>query len=1179
MSPVSGTPTVICASVCGKTADEMDEERLESDAYQYLCHLEEARQWLGTILNGRELPPTGQFEEHLRNGVCLALLGHALSPDWVPLKRIFDVDESRFRERGLHFRHTDNINYFLQAIKNIGLPEIFTPETTDIYDRKNMPRVIFCIHALSLFLFKLGITPQIQDLYGKVTFTEAELQTAQTNLEEFGGPLPQFRQIGGMLNDSISSSPSKMKPMGTPKMGRSLADYEITIPELKPNKNHHFHSMVEDADEGPGFDVRSLIDFQARARGFLARQELYARLKPYYDQIERVIQAQRLWRSILIRRRFQALVYQVLQNRPRAPKIRPLAHFRPYERQIVAIQRSWRQYRINKDLLDLMKAREINLPLVRRFIHLLDTHALDFHQELLAQSLKGEITKAIRENQKLEKDLDTMDIKIGLLVKNRISVQDVVSHSKTLSSKKSSGGVQRKETFYLSGTLGESTLPRIGLKALKKESKERLDAYQHLFYLLQTNPHYLAKLIFVMPQMKTTKFLESVILTLYNFGTNPREEFLLLKLFKHALEEEVRVKVDKPSDIVTGQPLVLKMIVSFNRNGKGQANLRDMLGPLINRVLEDKTLQISTNPVEIYKQWVNQLEFDSGKSCGLSYDVTMDKALEHEEVRKRLERSITKLKQVSTLFLTTIVKAKAKMPFGMLFMAKVLYNALRKKFPQIHEKEILKVIGNLIYYRYINTAIVAPDSCDIVDINATDKAMNNEQRKNLGSIAKVLQFAASKKGFGEESAHLMCLNQYIIESHDKFKAFFADCCRVPEPEEEFAIDSYSEALLLAKPVIYITLAEICDTHQLLLDYRYQVASNEDDPIHELLDDLGERPSLCSLLGAADTESSDASLTHLSQTEVCLTLSNKFEVPLVDKLNMDRLFLKTKQQIMSILPCTHENNLLGCLKSRTTDEQSQKYWKIVKRKREADKIFENNKSMLDQTISFPDDDIRIPLDDCKHETLKNLQILERHGLVTIKDGFQAIINSIGKDIANQKAYRSRRRTDISRLKNTLSALEMKRQFFEDQIDYYHQYLKQCLANLNADPAKGKKKVRFHKAFGHSTSHTKNEKRLHSRQSIKYTGSKLHEKGILHTIQGLPANQFKNVVFEFTPKDEDGVFEVNVCFMGSKMESVEIDLQELLQLQYEGVAMMNMFGKARINVNLLLHMLNIKFYGRK
>lgn len=39
-----------------------------------------------------------------------------------------------------------------------------------------------------------------------------------------------------------------------------------------------------------------------------------------------------------------------------------------------------------------------------------------------------------------------------------------------------------------------------------------------------------------------------------------------------------------------------------------------------------------------------------------------------------------------------------------------------------------------------------------------------------------------------------------------------------------------------------------------------------------------------------------------------------------------------------------------------------------------------------------------------------------------------------------------------------------------------------------------------------------------------------------------------------------------------------LQDLLQLQYEGVAVMKMFGRAKINVNLLIFLLNKKFYGK-
>ena len=34
-----------------------------------------------------------------------------------------------------------------------------------------MPKTIYCIHALSLYLFKLGKAPQMKDLYGIAEFT------------------------------------------------------------------------------------------------------------------------------------------------------------------------------------------------------------------------------------------------------------------------------------------------------------------------------------------------------------------------------------------------------------------------------------------------------------------------------------------------------------------------------------------------------------------------------------------------------------------------------------------------------------------------------------------------------------------------------------------------------------------------------------------------------------------------------------------------------------------------------------------------------------------------------------------------------------------------------------------------------------------------------------------------
>ena len=84
-----------------------------------------------------------QFEQNLRNGVYLAKLASKFAPKIVSDRKIFDAEESRFNQSGLHFRHTDNINYFLKALASVGLPEIFQPETTDIYDGKNIPRYFF----------------------------------------------------------------------------------------------------------------------------------------------------------------------------------------------------------------------------------------------------------------------------------------------------------------------------------------------------------------------------------------------------------------------------------------------------------------------------------------------------------------------------------------------------------------------------------------------------------------------------------------------------------------------------------------------------------------------------------------------------------------------------------------------------------------------------------------------------------------------------------------------------------------------------------------------------------------------------------------------------------------------------------------------------------------------------
>jgi len=904
---------------------------------------------------------------------------------------------------------------------------------------------------------------------------------------------------------------------------------------------------------------------QARCRGWLVRSKVFAMLDWYYRHEASLVKVQAVWRGRQVRRRLAKLLQE---RRTEARKNR-----RNRELSAVVLQRWWRAILKRKQNQvgirqgdSALACQAPTLSTVVEHLHLLQVRDIDFSEELQISSVRGELSKLIRANEVTERKVDEMDVKIGLLIQNRISVQEVMSES----SRRGVGTMRRKLPSE-----GAAVASHRGLKALKKESHDKLVSYQHLFHLLQTEPTYLARLMFAMPQSKTTKFLESVILTLYNFGGNVREEFLLLKLFKTALIEEVDTRVERLQDVVSGNPLVVKLVVSYNRSGRGGYGLKDLVGPLVKQVVEDPKLKINTNPVEVYKSWVNQVESETGKPAGLPYDVSQEVALAHPEVQKRLQRSITELKRITKLFLATIVQGRDKFPYGILYCSKVLYLALKDKFPEAHEKELLKVVGNLVYYRFVNPTIVAPERFDMLE--RKELHLTNDQRRNLGSVAKILQFAASKKGFGDESEHLMCLNPFIIECHEKFKSFFVACCQASEPEEYFGMDRYTEAVMVARPSIYISLAELTDTHQLLLDHREAVAPLVGDPLHQLLSSLGP-PSLCSLLGAADADA-DSSVASLGKTEVCLTLSPAPGIISAStSSDSERLWVKTKQLLVAILPAVLDaaansgapKSLIGSLKSRTSPEEERIYCAYLDR-REAASDEADSHAGLDMANVFRDEEGRLPLEDAKRLVLKNLRILELAGMTSSKDGCQSILNSLAKDIIHQRDHRVRRKAEMENAGRVRAGLESKRDYMEQQLAHYRQYVDHCLQSINK--AGNNKRVHF-------AQHEEGAKgrKVRNKAAVKYAATKLQEKGVLLSIGDLPPNQLKNVQFIFLPQEQEGVFEVSAKFMGVDMERMEVDLQHLLKLQYEGQAVLNLFGKAKVNVNLLLHFLNAKFYGK-
>uniref|UniRef100_A0A8C0FTM3 IQ motif containing GTPase activating protein 2 n=1 Tax=Bubo bubo TaxID=30461 RepID=A0A8C0FTM3_BUBBB len=1507
------------------SAEEMDERRRQNIAYEYLCHLEEAKRWMEVCLE-EELPPTTELEEGLRNGVYLAKLAKFFAPNVVSGKKIYDVEQTRYKRSGLHFRHTDNTVQWLRAMESIGLPKIFYPETTDVYDRKNIPRMIYCIHALSLYLFKLGLAPQIQDLLGKVDFTEEEISNMRKELEKYGIQMPPFSKIGGILASELSvdeaalhaaviaineaiekgiaeqtiatlrnpnamllnvdeelaqdyqnelfeakrrkesnarlkngtvseeerdvyeelltqaeiqgninkinkliavdnintairnCDPSKtlvalMKPEAQLPVVHSfaaavyqtelfnlqqqnavnyLAYDELSIAvemlsavvllnqalenkDILNTKNHlrnpciGFNNLEEEnfqryadtllsikseaSSQGQDYlswnDIQNCIDMvniqiQEENERIIAignineaidqgnpEKTLETLLLPsaklqdvrpvnarHYQDVLHHAKAQKSkvraltvailavgtsminkslekgdsqpilmilqsrfglrvipecaeiyfrnlseaknlkiredsnespWIKLVMKNRYnyyynvdteesacvapegvvpktswltgaeiQSIVGQVtadynreqlwlanenliveLQARARGFLVRKnyqerkayLQNQEPSNDEIVKIQAFLRANKAREDYRTLIfffvclnfhmrflsllfpfkipkfsaqlftstivGAENPPLTVLRKFAYLLDQSDLDFQEELEVTRLREEVVTKIRSNQQLEKDLNLMDIKIGLLVKNRITLQDVVLHNKKLNKKSRS---QLEEMVMVD---------KQGIKGLSKERRKKLEAYQNLFYLLQTNPTYLAKLIFQMPQNKSTKFMDTVIFTLYNYASNQREEYLLLKLFKTALEEEIHSKVDQIQDIVTGNPTVIKMVVSFNRGARGQNTLRQLLAPVVKEIMEDKSLIINTSPVDVYKSWVNQLEMQTGEASKLPYDVTTEQALTHTEVVSKLESSIQSLRAVTDKVLTSIFSSLNMMPYGMRYIAKVLKSSLHEKFPDATEDELLKIVGNLLYYRYMNPAIVAPDGFDIIDMTAGGQ-IHPDQRRNLGCVAKVLQHAASNKLFEGESEHLSSMNAYLSLTYQKFRNFFQAACDVPEPEEKFNIDEYSDMVTLSKPVIYISIEEIINTHSLLLEHQDAIATEPNDLLNELLEGLGPVPDVESFLGEGAVDPNDpnreSTLNQLAKTEISLSLTSKYELREGEDKDLKSLMIKTKRLIVDVIRTQPGDTLLEILETPATAQQESEHLKVVEKRAILDS--KTPEKMKHSQPMFEDG--QLPIEQKKRKIQRNLRTLEQAGLVSSTTKYQEIINEIAKDIRNQRRYRHHRKAELVKLQQTLNALNSKTAFYEEQINYYNTYIKTCLDNLTRKNSRRSIKL-------DGKEEVKGSKKL-KQASLKYTAARLHEKGVILEIEDLQTNQFKNVLFDITPGEEVGDFEIKAKFLGVEMEKVQLHFQDLLQMQYEGVAVMKMFDKAKVNVNLLIFLLNKKFYGK-
>ena len=550
--------------------------------------------------------------EHSRSGVMSALMNESLK--LIPSASSADASlYMKLFEKCLKEKHSDGSELWLEDVENI--VRFVTDEVEqvkiacELLVRINSGLKNNDIHSTIACLEESGLTILPKDRNEYFTLLK---NLSDYKRSKYQCPYVLYVTPGG--NESYMNLDQYSYAWDCPC---DISDSLYVTKEDIENVIKHIELRETDQDNGI-IDEKAIVKFQAHIRGYLCRKRIAERFTHFYNNIDKIVKVQAWWRGAVQRRNYARMLEARLKENFKRGRsyVRMTGKFknnfelyREHEDKIIKLQALWRGRIARRAFHSLLRLEKPPFPVVRHFSAILNFNAEDYDRDLQLQQLKNDVVQTIRHNQDLSQQLDSMDIKIGLLIQNRITLQDVIAHGKNLESLAKDKSANRSRKNSTSDNVGLK-----GLKSLTKDGRKMLEGYQHLFYALQTNPMYLSKLLFLLPQGKSNKFLQNVILTLFNFGSNIREEYLLLKLFGRALQEEIRSKFQKPSEVVTETPLVLKMAVNYARQLHGQRALRQILGPLIERILADKSISIETSPVDIYKGWRNQLEMETGET-------------------------------------------------------------------------------------------------------------------------------------------------------------------------------------------------------------------------------------------------------------------------------------------------------------------------------------------------------------------------------------------------------------------------------------------------------------------------------------------------------------------------------------------------------------------------------------
>ena len=483
-----------------------------------------------------------------------------------------------------------------------------------------------------------------------------------------------------------------------------------------------------------------IFHLQALSRAMMIRSDVGDLLNQLEDEEPSIAELQAAVRGILVRAKY-------------AEKQR---FFKANMDKVVKVQSFVRAKLQGEAYKSLTTGANPPVGTVKGFVHLLNDSNFDFDEEVEFERLRKTVVQHVRQNEMADQYIAQLDIKIALLVKNKITLDEVVKHQKHF------GGAAG---HLLTNTEISSKDP-FDLKALNKNSRKKLEHYQELFFILQTQPQYLARLFKRIREQATAEKecerVKHLMMGLFGYAQKRREEYYLIKLITRAMKEEID-NCPSIQDYLRGNFFWAKLFGAYIKSPRDRKYMRDTLSPIIKEgIIDNPELDLESDPMQIYLSAIENEQLRTGQRSQRSPDIPREAAIRDPETKRTFIAHLQDLRDITDQFFAALEDHLEKMPFGVRYIAQHMFQTLSSRFQCEEQGYILQIVGHWVWKGYLQPALTEPEKFGVID-----RGLAQEHKRNIGEVSKVVGQAAAGRLFGGENIFLQPLNSYVGESIER----------------------------------------------------------------------------------------------------------------------------------------------------------------------------------------------------------------------------------------------------------------------------------------------------------------------------------------------------------------------------------------------------------------------------